>query len=80
MPQLLLSSAPLGEGKELLRVVADPNDTGVPEVVRACVAPLGSQLPSLKKQILDFDRMIMAWHRSNQTSKRLNCIPGVGHC
>jgi transposase len=25
-----------------------------------------------------FDRMIMAWHRSNPTSKRLNCIPGVG--
>ena len=22
--------------------------------------------------------MIMAWHRSNQTSKRLNCIPLVG--
>ena len=22
--------------------------------------------------------MIMAWHRSNQTSKRLICIPGVG--
>jgi transposase len=22
--------------------------------------------------------MIMAWHRSNPTSKRLNCIPGVG--
>ena len=22
--------------------------------------------------------MIMAWHRCNQTSKRLNCIPGVG--
>src|SRR5215475_7544119 len=41
-------------------------------------AALGSQLLSLKKQILDFDRMIMAWHRSNQTSKRLNCIPGVG--
>jgi Transposase IS116/IS110/IS902 family len=22
--------------------------------------------------------MILAWHRCNQTSKRLNCIPGVG--
>ena len=22
--------------------------------------------------------MIMAWHRSNETSKRLNCIPGDG--
>jgi transposase len=36
------------------------------------------QLLGLKKQILEFDRMILAWHRSNQTSKRLNCIPGVG--
>jgi transposase len=44
----------------------------------SCLAALGSQLLCLKKQILDFDRMIMAWHRSNQTSKRLNRIPGVG--
>ena len=64
--------------EELLRVIADPSDKRVPDVVRTCLAALGSQLLSLKKQILDFDRMIMAWHRSNQTSKRLNCIPGVG--
>jgi len=72
--------APIGRKgvEELLRVVADPNDKRVPEVVRACLAALGSQLLSLKKQILEFDRMILAWHRSNQTSKRLNCIPGVG--
>ena len=57
-------------------MVADPNDKRLPEIVRACVAALGSQL--LSQQILDFDRMIMAWHRSNQMSKRLNCIPGVG--
>ena len=64
--------------EELLRVIADPSDKRVPDVVRTCLAALGSQLLSLKKQILDFDRMIMAWHRSNQTSKRLNCIQGVG--
>jgi transposase len=29
-------------------------------------------------QILEFDRRIMAWHRSNETSKRLDEIPGVG--
>ena len=50
----------------------------MPELVRSCLAALGSQLLGLKKQILEFDRMILAWHRSNQTSKRLNCIPGVG--
>jgi transposase len=72
--------APVGRKgiEELLHVIADPGDKRVPDVVRVCLAALGSQLLSLKKQILDFDRMILAWHRSNQTSKRLNCIPGVG--
>src|SRR2546426_10140302 len=32
----------------------------------------------LKAQILEFDRLITAWHRSNETSKRLDAIPGVG--
>src|SRR6516165_9144072 len=72
--------APVGRKgvEKLLRIIADPSDKRVPEVVRACLAALGSQLLSLKKQILYFDRMIMAWHRSNPTSKRLNCVPGVG--
>src|SRR2546427_12223766 len=50
---------------ELLHVVADPSDKRVPEVARACLAALGTQLLSLKQQILEFDRLIMAWHRSN---------------
>jgi transposase len=72
--------APVGRKgvEELLRVVTDPSDKRLPEVVRSCVTALGRQLLNLKQQILDFDRMIMAWHRSNETSKRLNCIPGVG--
>ena len=63
---------------ELLRVVADPSDKRVPEVARACLAALGAQLRVLKAQILEFDRMINAWHRSSEMSKRLDEIPGVG--
>ena len=59
-------------------MVADADDTRLPEIARACVAALGSQLLALKAQILAFDRRIMAWHRSNETSKRLDAIPGVG--
>src|SRR6266404_853302 len=72
--------APVGRRgvTELLHIVADPGDKRVPEVARACLAALGTQLLRLKQQILEFDRMIMAWHRSNQTSKRLHYIPGVG--
>jgi transposase len=43
-----------------------------------CVASLGAQLRMLKARILEFDRLIMAWHRSNEASKRLDEIPGVG--
>jgi transposase len=72
--------APVGRKgvEELLGVVADLGDKRVPEVARACLATLGTQLRDLKERILQFDRMINAWHRSNETSKRLDAIPGVG--
>jgi transposase len=72
--------APVGRKgvEELLDVVADPDDNRVPEIARECLAALGAQLRVLKAQILEFDRRIMAWHRSNATSKRLDEIPGVG--
>ncbi|WP_442869732.1 transposase [Bradyrhizobium sp. CCBAU 65884] len=33
---------------------------------------------ALKAPTLEFDRRIIAWHRSNATSKRLDAIPDVG--
>jgi len=59
-------------------VVADPGDKRVPAIARACLAALGAQLRRLKEQFLEFDRIIMAWHRSNEASKRLDAIQGVG--
>jgi transposase len=72
--------APVGRKgvEELLDVVADASDKRLPEIARVCVAALGAQLRALKAQILEFDRQIMAWHRSNAISKRLDAIPGVG--
>ncbi len=72
--------APVGRNgvEELLDVVADPSDKRVPEIARACLATLGTQLHKLKEQILEFDRMIRAWHRSSEMSLRLDECPGVG--
>jgi transposase len=72
--------APVGRKgvEQLLGVVADAGDKRLPEVARACVTALGAQLQALKAQILQFDRLIMAWHRSSETSRRLDDIPGVG--
>jgi transposase len=72
--------APVGRHgvEQLLNIAADSSDERLPDVARRCVAALGTQLKLLKAQILAFDRQIMAWHRSNVTSKRLDDIPGVG--
>jgi transposase len=72
--------APIGRHgvEQLLGVVSDAGDTRLPEVARACLAALGAQLRTLKAQILQFDRMIRAWHRSSEASRRLDDIPGVG--
>ena len=47
-------------------------------MAHSCIAALGVQLRALKAQILELDRSITAWHRSNETSRRLDEIPGVG--
>jgi transposase len=72
--------ARVGRGgvKELLAVVADTDDERVPEIARQCLEALGNQLERLRAQILEFDRRINAWHRSNEMSRRLDELPGVG--
>ena len=72
--------APVGRKglEQLLDIVADAKDKRIPDVARACVTALGAQLRALKAQILEFDRQIMRWHRSHETSKRLDEVPGVG--
>jgi transposase len=72
--------APVGRKgvEQLLGVAADESDKRLPDVARVCVVALGAQLQTLKMQILQFDRMITAWHRSSEASRRLDDIPGVG--
>src|SRR5690348_12796435 len=66
------------KGEELIaQIWSATADHRLPEVARMCLTALGSQLRSLKAQIPEFDRRIIAWLRSNVTSKQLDAIPGV---
>jgi transposase len=64
--------------ESLLRIIGEHADSRLPEVARACLKALVTQLHLVKQQILEADRRILAWHRSNETSRRLDSIPGVG--
>src|SRR6202451_3554068 len=72
--------APVGRNgvEQLLEVAAAASDKRLADVARPCVAALGATLRMLKVQILQFDRMIRAWHRSSEASRRLDDRPGVG--
>ena len=50
------------------------------QVIRECsgnAIALGAQLRMLRGSILKFDRVITAWHRSHETSQRLDRSPGL---
>jgi len=64
----------------LLKVIADEQDDRVPAVARDCLMALGAQLEMLKRQALELDAKILATHRNNELSRRLEAIPGVGPC
>ena len=59
--------------------MADPADKRLPELARLCVAALGAQLQMLKARVFQIvDSLMRAWHRSNDKTRRLDQIPGVG--
>jgi transposase len=64
--------------KELLAIVADDQDERLPSDARACVIVLAAQLQAVQTVIGLIEKRIMAQHRSNEASKRLETIPGIG--
>ena len=62
----------------LLELIAKGEDERLPPAARECMMALAAQLQLVKRQILEADRRVLAWHRTSTTSKRLEAIPGVG--
>ena len=50
----------------------------LPQIIRSALLALAVQLESLAGSIRALERQLLAWHRSNAASQRLETIPGVG--
>jgi transposase len=64
--------------EKLLELITEGQDDRVPPAARECLMALAAQLHMVKRQILEADRRVLAWHRTSKTSRRLEAIPGVG--
>ena len=72
--------APIGRNgvEKLLQTIGDGQDARIPDVARTCLEVLAMQLQLVNRHILEADRRVLAWHRSNEASRRLDRIPGIG--
>ena len=62
----------------LIEMIEDRDDARLPALARAALGSLVAQLRMTQAQILDLEKQLKAWHRSNEASRRLEAIPGVG--
>jgi transposase len=63
---------------KLLAILADPEDTSIPDVARAALNTMREMLSALNEQIAVLDNTIKAQVRDNPTARRLDTIPGFG--
>ncbi|WP_291843546.1 IS110 family transposase [Maricaulis sp.] len=67
------------QGPHKLAVLLDTLDEDrLPAIARSALTSLAAQLDSLAAEIRTLERQLMAWHRTDETSQRLETIPGVG--
>ena len=79
MAELGIVAAQGREGvKELLRIIASEEDVRLPVDAHASLVALAAGLQALQTMIGSIERRIIAQHRSDEASKRLRSIPGIG--
>jgi transposase len=79
MAELGIVAAQGREGiKELLTIVASEEDTRLPVEAHASLVVLAAGLQAVQTMIGSIEKRIIVQHRSNEASKRLETIPGIG--
>ena len=72
--------APQGTGRvsELVAAVVGEDADVLPPLARQALLGVVGELQALGDRIVDAEKAILAWHRSNDASRRLATIPGIG--
>ena len=79
MAELGIVAAQGREGvKELLKIIASEQDARLPVDAHTSLVVLAAGLQALQTMIGSIERRIIAQHRSDEASKRLRSIPGIG--
>src|SRR6266498_2470805 len=64
--------------KELLKIIASDADERLPVDAHTSLVVLAAELQAMQTLVGSLEKRIMAQHRGNEASKRLETIPGIG--
>jgi transposase len=64
--------------KELLAIIAGDEDERLPADAHAVLIVLAAELQAMQTLIASIEKRIMAQHRANEESQRVETIPGIG--
>ena len=79
LAELGIAAAQGREGiKELLAIVAQDGGSRLPVDAHAGLIVLAAQLQAVQTMIGSIEKRVVGQHRSNEESKRLETIPGIG--
>ena len=79
MAELGITAAQGNAGlRELLAIIAGAADERLPAEAHASLIVLAAELQAMRTLIASIEKRIIAQHRSDEASKRLRSIPGIG--
>ena len=72
--------APQGIGRvaDLVAVLMAENQGNVPVLARKALGEFAAEVQALGQRVEEIEATILAWHKDNETSRRLATIPGIG--
>ncbi|MGG5890892.1 IS110 family transposase [Falsiroseomonas sp. HC035] len=63
---------------DLVAELVGAGNTKIPPLARASLCCLAAEIEAVEMQIEELEALIIEWHKSNEASRRLAKIPGVG--
>jgi transposase len=68
----------IGHIAKRLPEILEDGENGLPGMMRQLFERLGEELKALDQQVEEMERQIVLWHRENESSRKLEAIPGIG--
>lgn len=62
----------------LIAIIRNGSDGRIPGVAYRVLAVIAGQIDDIEAKIAGVEAQLLAWHKSNPTSRRLATIPGIG--